>query len=284
VVKPEEERFFFRSANRWLPRDKSVHMTKANRAIVLHALSVPLLGLLLVLAVRWLPVAEYVTQAQRKITELEIWGAVLYPLLFAACNVLLLPGGVLAIGSGLFFGLWWGWLFNMLGATLGAWVAVLAARKWGRGWVEKRLHPNGRWARLDAAIAREGPKIIFLSQVHPLFPTSLLNYLYGLSRVPVRTCVAWIALGQAPGMFLYAYLGRFAQSGLRAWRGEGVLTPGDWAIWTAGLVFTLLITTLLARTALRLLAAAGGADPENGAPSIPGDNGQEVPAAKASKI
>ena len=57
-------------------------------------------------------------------------------------------------------------------------------------------------------MTRQGPWIIFLSQVHPLFPTSLLNYLYGLTRVPVRTCVLWIALGQIPGMFLYAFLGR----------------------------------------------------------------------------
>jgi uncharacterized membrane protein YdjX (TVP38/TMEM64 family) len=233
-------------------------MTKANRAIALQALSLPLLALLLVLATRWLPIAEYVTRAQRKITELEVWGAVLYPLLFAACNVLLLPGGVLAIGAGLFFGLWWGWLFNMLGATLGAWIAVLAARRWGRGWAERRLHLNGRWARLDAAVAREGPKFIFLSQVHPLFPTSLLNYLYGLTRVPVRTCVRWIALGQAPGMFLYAYLGRFAQSGLRAWRGGGQLALGDWVIWTAGLVSMLVVTALLARVALGMLSAVNG--------------------------
>jgi uncharacterized membrane protein YdjX (TVP38/TMEM64 family) len=236
----------------------SLHpVTKANRAITLHILGVPLLALFIVLAVRWLPVAEYVTQAQRKITELEIWGAILYPLLFAACNILLLPGGVLAVGSGLFFGLWWGWFFNVLGATLGALVALLIARRWGRGWVEKRLRPDSRWGRLDEAVAREGWKIIFLSQVHPLSPTSLLNYLYGVTRVPLRKCLLWIAIGQAPGMFLYAYIGRFAQSGLRVWRGEGTLSRGDWTVWIAGLVVTLAITTALARIALRLFAEAG---------------------------
>jgi uncharacterized membrane protein YdjX (TVP38/TMEM64 family) len=229
-------------------------VTKANRAIVLHVLSVPVMALIIAFAVHWLPVAEYVTRAQRKITELEIWGAVLYPLLFAACNILLLPGGVLAIGAGLFFGLWWGWFFNVLGATLGALVALLIARLWGRGWVEKRLHPDSRWSRLDEAVAREGWKIIFLSQVHPLFPTSLLNYLYGLTRVPIRKCLLWIAIGQAPGMFLYAYIGRFAQSGLRVWRGEGTFSRGDWAVWISGLVLALAVTTALARIALRMLA------------------------------
>lgn len=231
-------------------------MKKANRAILLHTLSVPVLAALLLVAVRWLPVAEYITQAQHSITRLEVYGALLYPVLFAVCNVLLLPGGVLAVGAGLFFGLWWGWALNVLGTTLGAAIALIVARRWGRGWVQKRLHLNGKWARLDAAVAREGWKIIFLSQVHPLFPTSLLNYLYGLSRVPLRTCLLWIALGQAPGMFLYAYLGRFAQSGLRVWRGEGHMGTGDWTLWIAGFIGAVAVVTVLAKIALRMLAEA----------------------------
>jgi uncharacterized membrane protein YdjX (TVP38/TMEM64 family) len=240
----------------------------ANRAMLWHALSLPLLALVLVLLVRWLPVAEYVTRAQRRLTELELWGGVLYPLLFAGCNLLLLPGGVLAIGAGLFFGLWWGWALNVLGSTLGAAAAVLIARQFGRRWVETRLNGSGKWKALDAAVAREGWKIIFLSQVHPLFPTSLLNYLYGLTRVPLRTCVLWIAVGQAPGMFLYAYLGRMAQSGLRVWRGAGNLSTFDWALWCGGLVLTVAMTTALARLALKLLAgiSENGGRPRRPAP------------------
>ena len=34
--------------------------------------------------------------------ELGCMGAVCYPLLFAACNILLLPGGILAVGGGFF--------------------------------------------------------------------------------------------------------------------------------------------------------------------------------------
>ena len=219
-----------------------------------HLLSLPLLALILILLVRWLPMAEYVTRAQRRITELELWGGVLYPLLFAGCNVLLLPGGVLAIGAGLFFGLWWGWALNVLGSTLGAAAAILIARRFGRRWVEARLPGNGKWKALDAAVARQGWKIIFLSQVHPLFPTSLLNYLYGITRVPFWTCVLWIAVAQAPGMFLYAYLGRMAQTGLRVWRGGGSLSSLDCALWCAGLVLAVAVIAALARLALRLLA------------------------------
>ena len=111
-------------------------------------------------------------------------------------------------------------------------------------------------------MTREGPKIIFLSYAHPLFPTSLLNYLYGLTRIPLRTCLGCIALGQAPGMFLYAYLGRFAQSGLRVWRGESHLSPMDWTLWIGGLVLTLTVTIALARLALRIIVETREAIPE----------------------
>ena len=235
-------------------------MTPGNRALFWNLMGLPVVALGLVLAVRWLPVADYVTQAQRRITELEIWGALLYPLLFAGCNVLLLPGGMLAIGAGLFFGLWWGWALNVLGSVLGAAAAVLIARRFGRRWVEARLNRSGKWMALDAAVARDGWKIIFLSQVHPLFPTSLLNYLYGVTRVPLRKCLLWIALGQAPGMFLYAYLGRMAQGGLRVWRGDGPPSALDWTLWIAGLLLTVAVTTALARVALRIFAGITGGD------------------------
>ena len=152
---------------------------------------------------------------------MEFWGGVLYPLLYAACNVLLLPGGVLAIGSGLFFGLWWGFCSESRRATSAARQSPFssAASSAAAGW-RRRFFRHPKWVALDEAIARDGWKIIFLSQVHPLFPSSLLNYLYGITRIRFGTCMLWIALGQAPGLFLYAYLGTLAQLGLRLLRGE----------------------------------------------------------------
>ena len=205
---------------------------------------------------RHYPVIEWIGWAQKRIGEMGVWGAALYPLLFAMCNVLLLPGGVLAMGSGLFFGLWWGTALNIVGTVLGAAIAFLISRKLGRGWLEGHLFRHEKWAALDEAIARQGWKIIFLSQIHPLFPSSLLNYLYGITRIRFRTCLLWIALGQAPGMFLYAYLGTLAQLGLRLWRGQTNPLVHEYVIWIGGLGLTVVVTTLLGRIALKLLAEA----------------------------
>jgi uncharacterized membrane protein YdjX (TVP38/TMEM64 family) len=205
-------------------------------------------------AVRHFPVMHYLLSAQQKIGAMELWGGVLYPLLYAACNVLLLPGGVLAIGSGFFFGLWWGFLINVAGNVTGAAVAFFISRKLGRRWVEKRFFQKRKWVALDAAIARDGWKIIFLSQVHPLFPTSLLNYLYGITRIRFSTCMLWIALGQTPGLFLYAYLGTLTQLGVKILRGKSHPQPIEYVLWIGGLMLTVVATYALARIALRLLS------------------------------
>ena len=202
------------------------------------------------------PVVEYIVRLQQKIGAMEFWGAVLYPLLYGACNVLLLPGGVLAIGSGLFFGIWWGFALNLIGNVGGAAVSFFISRKLGRGWVARKFLQKKKWAALDSAIARDGWKIIFLSQVHPLFPSSLLNYLYGVTRIRFGTCMLWVALGQAPGLFLYAYFGTMAQYGLKIWQGKTHPHPMEYVIWLGGLALTFVTTVALARIALRALAEA----------------------------
>jgi uncharacterized membrane protein YdjX (TVP38/TMEM64 family) len=217
-------------------------------------------GIVLAVAARHFPLVEYVTRAQQKIEEMEVWGGVLYPLLYAACNVLLLPGGVIAIGSGLFFGLWWGAALSLVGNVVGAAVAFGIARLIGRRWLVARLLKNERWAALDRAIERHGWKIIFLTQVHPLFPTSLLNYIYGVTRIRFSHCMLWVALGQAPGLFLYAYLGTLTQHGLRVWRGLSHPHPHEYVIWIGGLVLSLAATVALGRLALRLMAESQGVE------------------------
>jgi uncharacterized membrane protein YdjX (TVP38/TMEM64 family) len=217
-----------------------------------------IIGFVIGAAVLWLlarqfPVVEYITRAQRKIGELEIWGGVLYPLLFAACNVMLLPAGVLAIGSGLLFGLWWGFALTLLGSVLGAAVSFGLGRLLGRRWLLGRILENPRFAAIDGAIERHGWKIVFLTQVHPLFPTSLLNYLYGVTRMRFWVCLLWVAIGQMPGLFLYAYLGTLTQHGLRLLRGQTHPHPYEYIVWIGGLVLTVVVTTALGRIGVRLL-------------------------------
>lgn len=228
-------------------------MLKTSRAVIVQLLGIAMVGFLLFWAAHRFPLVEMILKAQRKVGQMELWGAALYPLLLASCNLLLLPGGVIAMGGGLLFGLWWGFLLVLLGNVVGAAVAFQVSRRLGRQWVEKKVANHQKWAALDRAIGREGWKIIFLSQIHPLFPTSLLNYLYGIANIRFWPCMAWIAIGQAPGLFLYCYLGTLAQLGIKLLRGKTHPHPFEYVIWIGGLLLTLFVTTLLAKLAVKLM-------------------------------
>jgi uncharacterized membrane protein YdjX (TVP38/TMEM64 family) len=106
-------------------------------------------------------------------------------------------------------------------------------------------------------VEREGWKLILLSQLHPLFPSSLMNYLYGLTKIRFRTCMIWIAIGQAPGLFLYAYLGTLGQLGLRLARGQTHPRMYEYWVWGGGLLISLAISVLMGRIALRVLRNNG---------------------------
>ena len=66
----------------------------------------------------------------------------------------------------------------------------------------------------------------------------------------------WVAIGQAPGLFLYAYLGTLGQLGLNLVRGKTHPHLVEYFIWGGGLVTSVVVLLLIGRIALRLLKEA----------------------------
>jgi len=230
-------------------------MVKFNRAIYFQLGGLALGALVISVVCRIFPIVDWLAEIQQHVMRLGAWSAICYPLLYASCNVLLLPGGVLSIGGGFFFGLWWGFLIVLVGNVGGAAISFWISRSLGRRWLHRRLLRNPRMQALEPAVRREGWKIILLSQLHPLFPTSLLNYLYGLTPIRFRTCMLWVAIGQAPGVFLYVYLGTLGQLGLNLFRGKSHPRILEYIIWGGGLVTLILVLSMMGRLALRLMQA-----------------------------
>jgi uncharacterized membrane protein YdjX (TVP38/TMEM64 family) len=227
-------------------------MSKVRRALYLQIAGLAAVGLGLVVASRFFPLADWLALIQKEVMSHGAWSAALYPLLYACCNVLLLPGGALSIGGGFFFGLWWGFLIILVGNVTGASIAFMLSRL-SRRWLRRWFRGNRTLNALEPAVKREGWKLILLSQLHPLFPTSLLNYLYGLTTIRFRTCMLWVAIGQAPGLFLYVYIGTLGQLGLNLLRGKTHPHAIEFWIWIGGFVLALMTLFFLGRIALRIL-------------------------------
>lgn len=228
-------------------------MKSAAKATVLQAVVALLVVGALIYVARSAPFLGAVEETENVVRQWGTMSIVIYPLLVMAATVLLLPGGILSLGGGFFFGLWWGTLLVLVGNLLGAAVAFFVGDKLGRKFVRQRILRDPRWAALDGAIGKHGPRIIFYSQLNPLFPTSLFNYLYGITKVRFWECLQWVALGRLPGVFLYCYLGTLGQLGIRILRGESEPGPMEYALWGGGLLLTVGVAALLGHTATKVI-------------------------------
>src|SRR6059058_3866051 len=205
---------------------------------------------------RFFPVIQFIDALQRRVMSLGAWAAVCYPLLFAVCNILLLPGGILAVGAGFFFGLWWGFLIVFAGNLIATAVSFALSRSIAKRWFRQKLSDNPTLRAFGPVVERESWKIILLSQLHPLFPTSLLNYFYGLTRIRFGSYMLWASLGRLPGIFLYAYLGTLGQFAVRIMRGKSYPRMIDYWIWGGAFVTTALLLVVLGRVAYRAIQAS----------------------------
>jgi uncharacterized membrane protein YdjX (TVP38/TMEM64 family) len=204
------------------------------------------------------PVVDSIGALQQRVMSLGAWAAICYPLLFAACNVLLLPGGILAVGGGFFFGLWWGFLIVFAGNLIATAISFALSRSIARRWFRQKLSDNPMLRALGPAVERESWKIILLSQLHPLFPTSLLNYFYGLTRIRFGSYMLWASIGRTPGLFLYAYVGTLGQFAVRIMRGRNYPRMIEYWIWGGVFVTTVLLLIVLGRVAYRAIQTSHG--------------------------
>jgi uncharacterized membrane protein YdjX (TVP38/TMEM64 family) len=225
-------------------------MLEARRAVYLQVAAFVIGIAALLLLSHFFPIVDLIVALQRRVVGLGVLGAVCYPLLFAACNILLLPGGVLSVGAGFFFGLWWGFFIVLLGNIVGAAVSFALSRWLGARWLSRQLSANRMLRVVEKAVERDAWKIIFLTQLHPLFPTSLLNYLYGLTRIRFGHYIFWSTVGRAPGLFLYTYLGTLGQLSLNLARGKTHPRIVEYWTWGGAFLVTVLLFIVLTRMAL----------------------------------
>ncbi|MDZ7780629.1 MAG: TVP38/TMEM64 family protein [Gemmatimonadota bacterium] len=197
--------------------------------------------------------ADRVPEILRRIDAMGAWAAVAYIALYMGAAVAWIPGSILTLAAGAIFGLGWGTLYTIVGATLGASLAFLVGRYIARAAIERRLGDSPKLRAVDDAVAKEGAKIVFLIRLSPVFPYNALNYALGLTQVRFRDYVPASALGMIPGTFMYVYAGHAAGQIAAGTAGAGPSGPGQYVLLTLGLVATIAVTVLVTRAAKRAL-------------------------------
>lgn len=205
-----------------------------------------------VVAVRLLPVGEWIAQFQAWVRGIGPAGYVVYVLGYAVCCVLIIPALALTLGAGAIFGFAAGSLVVIVGATAGATLAFVLARTVLRHRVERMTANNAKFRALDRAITREGTKILWLVRLSGFPPFTWVNYAFGLTGVTLARYVVITFLGIIPGTLAFTWAGAAGAAALTG-RGNRILL-----LVTA--VGAVAVAAFVGRIAYRAIRKAGVED------------------------
>lgn len=157
-------------------------------------------------ALRWTPLADYVTFEKVSALLTQLRGAWWAPVALIVSYIVLCPLGVPAtpmmIAGGVVFGVVEGSIYNILGVFLGGASTYFLGRGLGRGLV---LHLAGnRLKKVERVIARRGFWGLVGVRFLPL-PFPVVNYCAALAGVPPGLFLTTTAVGLVPGVTVFTY-------------------------------------------------------------------------------
>ncbi len=129
------------------------------------------------------------------------------------------PGTLLVVVGGAKFGLWWGSLWSLIGSTVGAIAAFWIARYLLKDWIRDRFAQRRIYRQLDQVMDTHSFNCVLAVRFAPLSPFNLVNFLFGLTSVPVSAYAIGTLIGIAPGTVAYTWIGL---AGLEAIQGKGL--------------------------------------------------------------
>lgn len=147
--------------------------------------------------------AELLEFTRRNYAAMLIGGTAAY----IAATALSFPvATLLTLAAGLLFGRWVGTVVVVVGATVGATLAFLAARYLFADAARRRMGPRLR--KLARGFETDAFSYILFVRLVPVFPFWLMNLVPAFTPVSVRTYFVATAIGIAPASFVFANLGQ----------------------------------------------------------------------------
>lgn len=214
-----------------------------------------LLGLgvlaLVIAAGKVLPLQAWLQAFNQWVAGAGFTGAIAFILLYAVLAGVGFPASPLTLAAGAIYGPVLGTLIVSPASTLAALLAFTLGRSVLRDWVRRKAAANPRLGALDAAVAKEGWRLVGLLRLSPVFPFNVLNLSLGATGLGVLPYVlaSWIAM--LPGTFLYVSIGAAAgqASGLASSR-----PTNPWMLGI-GILVTVILTVRITQIARKALAA-----------------------------
>ncbi|QSJ19411.1 TVP38/TMEM64 family protein [Nostoc sp. UHCC 0702] len=190
------------------------------------------------------------------VESLGTLGPIVYMVIYNLATLLFIPGSVLTLKGGCLFGVFWGSIYVLIAAMIGATLAFLIGRYLSRDWVSCQIDKHPKFKAINVAVAKEGWKIVLLTRLSPIFPFNLLNYAFGVTQVSLKDYILG-SLGIIPGTVMYVYIGSLAGNLAM------INTPNQpssseaqiwqWVMQGVGLIATVAVTVYITKVAQKAL-------------------------------
>jgi uncharacterized membrane protein YdjX (TVP38/TMEM64 family) len=207
-------------------------------------------------------ITEFITHLLAQSQEtFQHWGA-LGVLIYAAgilgLCVVILPLSPFAVAAGAIFGFWGGLIAITIGTNAGSVLNFLLSRYIARKPISRRLEHHEKFRLIDAAVGREGWKIIALLRLCPL-PFGLANYCYGLTAIRLwpYSVATFFAIIPANCFFVWLGASTHAFTG-----GKHAAHPGEKILLVIGLAAGFCALSYITRLAKAAVEKVESAAPE----------------------
>jgi len=199
-------------------------------------------------------ITVWLTSSQEFFQHLGWLGVLAYAVCMAIAGLFSSPLSPFAITAGMFFGFGRGFIAVQLGTMLSSAVNFLVARYIARDFVYRRLAAFPKFQAIDAAVGREGWKIVALIRFIPM-PFGLANYAFGLTAVRFWPYVFATAFPIIIGNCFFVWVGVTTQAGIAATTGAGHQRhPMEWVMMGLAGVATLVAMVFVTRVAKKAVA------------------------------
>jgi uncharacterized membrane protein YdjX (TVP38/TMEM64 family) len=211
---------------------------------------------------RLLPLASWIEEFKTYVRGQGTLGYLIFGLVYI--GVSLVPGGpaaIMTLAAGAVYGVVTGTILVSLSSITAATLAFLLARGAFRKRVQKIARENRTFGSLNRAIENEGARIVVLVRLSPVFPFTIVNYLFGLTPVKLAPyfLASWVAM--LPGTLAYVYFG----SALGDVTGSATALQKGIKVGLA--VAAVVATIFIARIAARAIKSAGVAEERPATPA-----------------
>ncbi len=140
---------------------------------------------------------------------------------YTILTILGIPGTLLTLAGGVVFGIWWGTLWSVIGATLGALGAFWTARYLLRDYIKHKFGRHKALKKFNQAVQNKPNSFVLAVRFAPISPFNVVNFLFGLTPIHWLNYTIATFFGIIPGTLAYTWLGT---SGAEALEG-GDRTP-----------------------------------------------------------